>query len=88
MVAMATTETAPCATASRCYTWVPRFIKTALVLAPRLPRPTHHLLPQTRPQAKALTIGKLMEIAPGGTMDPTPFIYDSTMYTMAGLMVR
>ena len=39
-------------------------------------------------QAKALTIGKLMEIAPAGTMDPTPFIYDSTMYTMAGLMVR
>lgn len=42
----------------------------------------------SRPQAKALTIGKLMEIAPAGTMDPTPFIYDSTMYTMAGLMVR
>lgn len=38
-------------------------------------------------QAKTLTIGKLMEIAPQGTMDPTPFIYDSTMYTMAGLMV-
>lgn len=38
-------------------------------------------------QAKALTIGKLMEIAPVGTVDPTPFIYDSTMYTMAGLMV-
>lgn len=42
----------------------------------------------SRPQAKALTIGKLMEIAPAGTVDPTPFIYDSTMYTMAGLMVR
>jgi len=39
-------------------------------------------------QAKALTISKLIEIAPVGTMDPTPFIYDSTMYTMAGLMVR
>lgn len=38
-------------------------------------------------QTKALTIGKLMEIVPAGTMDPTPFIYDSTMYTMAGLMV-
>lgn len=38
-------------------------------------------------QTKALTIGKLMEIAPAGTVDPTPFIYDSTMYTMAGLMV-
>lgn len=64
------------------------FIQTALILLPRLLRPLHHPLPQTRPQAKALTIGKLMEIAPGGTMDPTPFIYDSTMYTMAGLMVR
>lgn len=38
-------------------------------------------------QAKALTIDKLMQIAPAGTVDPTPFIYDSTMYTMAGLMV-
>lgn len=28
-----------------------------------------------------------MEIAPEGTVDPTPFIYDTTMYTMAGLMV-
>ncbi|CAM9336130.1 unnamed protein product [Choristocarpus tenellus] len=37
-------------------------------------------------ESKALSIGKLMEIAPSGTLDPTPFIYDSTMYTMAGLM--
>ncbi|CAM9460649.1 unnamed protein product, partial [Discosporangium mesarthrocarpum] len=39
-------------------------------------------------ESKTLTIGKLMEIMPGGTVDPTPFIYDSTMYAMAGLMVR
>lgn len=38
-------------------------------------------------QSKALTIGKLMELVPAGTADPTPFIYDSTLYTMAGLMV-
>ncbi|CAM9852235.1 unnamed protein product [Ectocarpus sp. 12 AP-2014] len=37
--------------------------------------------------SKALTIGKLMELVPAGTPDPTPFIYDSTLYTMAGLMV-
>ncbi|CAB1098230.1 unnamed protein product [Ectocarpus sp. CCAP 1310/34] len=36
--------------------------------------------------SKALTIGKLMELVPAGTPDPTPFIYDSTLYTMAGLM--
>jgi hypothetical protein len=27
-----------------------------------------------------------MEIMPAGTMDPSPFIYDTTMYAMAGLM--
>ena len=36
-------------------------------------------------QTKTMTISKLMEIAPKGVADPTPFIYDSTMYTMAGL---
>ncbi|CAM9602020.1 unnamed protein product, partial [Hapterophycus canaliculatus] len=36
--------------------------------------------------AKALTIGKMMEIAPAGTVDPSPYIYDTTLYTMAGLM--
>eukprot|EP01036_Dinobryon_divergens_P035924 gene35924-46640_t len=38
-------------------------------------------------QAKALTINKLMVLAPPGTMDPTPHLYDSTMMTMGGLMV-
>lgn len=36
--------------------------------------------------AKTLTIGRLMVIAPPGTIDPTPHLYDTTMYTMGGLM--
>jgi hypothetical protein len=27
-----------------------------------------------------------MSIAPPGVVDPTPFLYDSTMYAMAGIM--
>ncbi len=37
-------------------------------------------------EAKALTISKLMTIMPHGTIDPSPFIYNNTMYTMAGLV--
>ncbi len=37
--------------------------------------------------AKSVTIAKLMEIAPAGTVDPTPTLYNSTMYCMAGLLV-
>mmetsp|Transcript_4279 Transcript_4279/g.15782 ORF Transcript_4279/g.15782 Transcript_4279/m.15782 type:complete len:442 (-) Transcript_4279:36-1361(-) len=36
--------------------------------------------------AKSVTISSLMAIAPPGTLDPTPSIYNSTMYTMAGFM--
>ena len=36
--------------------------------------------------AKTLTINKLMTIMPEGITNPSPFIYDSTMYAMAGLM--
>ena len=36
--------------------------------------------------AKTLTINKLMSIVPEGITNPSPFIYDSTMYAMAGLM--
>ena len=36
--------------------------------------------------AKTVTIPSLMEIAPAGTVDPTPFLYDTTMYVMAGLL--
>ena len=38
-------------------------------------------------QAKTVTISKLMEIAPGGTIDPTPSLYNTTMYAMAALLV-
>lgn len=37
-------------------------------------------------QSKTITIPKLLELAPVGTADPSPYIYDSTMYAMAGLM--
>jgi hypothetical protein len=36
--------------------------------------------------AKTVTIAKLMEIAPPGTIDPTATVYNSTMYLMAGLL--
>lgn len=37
--------------------------------------------------AKTVTIARLMEIAPQGTIDPTPSLYNTTMYTMAALLV-
>ena len=37
-------------------------------------------------EAKTLTISKLMTIMPPGTLDPSPFIYNNTMYAMAGLV--
>lgn len=37
--------------------------------------------------ANTVTIQKLMEIAPEGTIDPTPTLYHTTMYSMAGLLV-
>ncbi len=38
-------------------------------------------------KAKTVTISKLMEIVPEGTLDPTPSLYNTTMYAMAGLLV-
>ena len=38
-------------------------------------------------KAKTVTISKLMEIAPEGTVDPTPSLYNTTMYAMAGLLI-
>jgi MFS family permease len=35
---------------------------------------------------KTVTIAKLMEIAPAGTVDPTSSLYNTTMYLMAGLL--
>jgi len=37
--------------------------------------------------AKTVTIAKLMEIAPAGTVDPTPSLYNTTMFLMAGLLL-
>jgi len=36
--------------------------------------------------AQTVTIARLMEIAPPGTLDPTPSLYNSTMYLMAALL--
>ena len=37
-------------------------------------------------ETNTVTIAKLMEIVPAGTSDPTPHLYDTTMYAMAGLL--
>ena len=37
-------------------------------------------------EAKTVTINKLMNILPVGTQDPTPYLYNTTMYTMASFM--
>ena len=37
--------------------------------------------------AKTVTIARLMEIAPAGTVDPTSSLYNTTMYVMAALLV-
>lgn len=36
--------------------------------------------------AKTITIARLLDLMPAGTIDPTPFLYDSTCYAAAGLM--
>ena len=38
-------------------------------------------------EAKTLSIARLMEIAPEGAVDPTPSLYNTTMYAMAALLV-
>jgi len=37
--------------------------------------------------SNTVTLGRLMEIAPAGTVDPTPSLYNTTMYAMAALLV-
>ncbi|CAD7922120.1 unnamed protein product [Amoebophrya sp. A25] len=37
-------------------------------------------------QAKAVTIKRLLEIAPEGVIDPTPFLYDTTFYSISGIL--
>ena len=36
--------------------------------------------------AETVTISKLMEIAPAGTQNPTPTLYNTTMFLMAALL--
>lgn len=43
------------------------------------------MLPQLI-DSSAVTIGKLIAIAPHGTLDPTPLLYTDTMYGCAGLL--
>ncbi|MBF96314.1 MAG: MFS transporter [Pelagibacterales bacterium] len=38
-------------------------------------------------KAKTVTVSRLMEIVPEGTVDPTPSLYNTTMYAMAALLV-
>ena len=42
---------------------------------------------QSLVDAKTVTIAKLMEIAPAGTIDPTPSLYNTTMYLMAVVLL-
>jgi len=37
-------------------------------------------------KAKTMTINKLMEIVPAGIQDPTPFMYNTSFYSIAGLI--
>ncbi len=37
--------------------------------------------------AKTVTLAKLLEISPPGTIDPTPSLYNTTMYSMAALLL-
>ena len=36
--------------------------------------------------AKVLINNKLLALAPPGTLDPTPHLYDTTMYALSGMM--
>ncbi len=38
-------------------------------------------------EANTVSIAKLLEIAPAGTLDPTPSLYNQTMYLMAALLL-
>ena len=42
---------------------------------------------QTLVAQKTVTLAKLMEIAPAGTVNPASTLYNSTMILMAGLLV-
>jgi len=38
-------------------------------------------------ESKVLTISKLLELAPRQLADPTPYLYNTAIYSMAGLML-
>ncbi|MFT5239727.1 MAG: MFS family permease [Kiritimatiellia bacterium] len=38
-------------------------------------------------KAKTVTVARLMDVMPEGTVDPTPSLYNSTMFAMAALLV-
>lgn len=38
-------------------------------------------------QTSTVSISAMMEIVPAGTVDPTPSLYNTTMYVMAGLLI-
>lgn len=38
-------------------------------------------------EAKTVSVSRLMELVPEGTLDPTSSLYNTTMYAMAGLLV-
>ncbi len=42
---------------------------------------------ETLVEKKTVTIAKLMELVPSGTVDPTSTLYNGTMYLMAGLLI-
>ena len=41
---------------------------------------------QSLAEAKTVSISRLMEIVPAGTPDPTPALYDSSMFMIAGML--
>ena len=45
---------------------------------------SHDMLPQLV-EARTVTINRLMELVPEHTPDPTPFVYDKSLYLCAGL---
>ena len=78
-----------------CITWLrARSIRTAISdLLPSIDpvrfqnvfgAPVSEIEPLVR--SKTVTLSRLMEIAPAGTMDPTSTVYNSTMFMMAGLL--
>lgn len=44
------------------------------------------LMPINSAQHVVVDLGSLMEIVPAGTLDPTPTLYNTALYSMAGLL--